>query len=214
MPGTVGSVMWDLLSLLKDFDPKFVGFHYDTGHESHHINGLWEVNLRAAGPYIAALAVKDYAPEQNLGLRGEGGPYTGPAGALGGRGDGPPPGAPARGAAPGRGGPDAAQRGAGSGRGGDQPARGGRASGDGLGATWAAGNGWRTRSVPLGMGMVNLPQLAAALKDIHFAGPIEIQAEYPNGGADSAQDYITLPRAQVLGAMKRDLLTLRRGFSA
>jgi sugar phosphate isomerase/epimerase len=156
MPGTVGSVMWDLLPLLREFDPKFVGFHYDTGHESHHINGLWEVNLRAAGPYIAALAVKDYAPEQNLG----------------------PKGAP-----------------------------------EGPGSTSAAGNGWRTRSVPLGMGLVNLPQLAAALKDIHFTGPIEIQAEYPNGGADNAQDYITLPRAQVLGAMKRDLLTLRRGLA-
>ncbi len=208
MPAMVGSAMWDLLYLLKECDPKFVGFHYDTGHESHHINGMWEVNLRAAGPYIAALAVKDYAPEQNLGLKGEGGPYTGPAGALGGRGDGPPPGA-GRGA--GRGTPADAGRGAGPGRGGD-PAGRGRA--DGPGATWAAGNGWRTRPVPLGMGMVNLPQIATALKDIHFAGPIEIQAEYPNGGADSAQDYITLPREQVLGAMKRDLLTLRRGFAA
>ena len=137
MPAQVGSVMWDLLYLLKDFDPKFVGFHYDTGHESHHINGLWEVNLRGAGPYIAALAVKDYAPEQK-----------------------------------------------------------------------------RTRPVPLGTGMVNLPQVAAALKDIHFSGPVEIQAEYPNGGAESAQDSITLPRGQVLGAMKRDLLTLREGFAA
>jgi sugar phosphate isomerase/epimerase len=213
MPGTVGSVMWDLLSVLKAFDPKYVGFHYDTGHESHHINGLWEVNLRAAGPYIAALAVKDYAPEQNLGLRGEGGPYTGPAGALSGRGDGPPPGVGARGAGPAGAGASGPQRG-GPGRGGDQAGRGSRGSADGPGATWAAGNGWRTRSVPLGMGMVNLPQLATALKDIQFAGPIEIQAEYPNGGADSAQDYITLPREQVLGAMKRDLLTLRRGFSA
>jgi sugar phosphate isomerase/epimerase len=196
MPGTVGSAMWDLLYLLKEFDPKFVGFHYDSGHESHHLNGLWEVNLRGAGPYIAALAVKDYAPEQNLGLKGEGGPSTGPAGGPG----GPPPGA--------------AGRSAGPGRGGDQAGRGGRGGADGPGATWAAGNGWRTRPVPLGTGMVNLPQLAAALKDIHFSGPIEIQAEYPNGGADSAQDYITLPREQVLGAMKRDLLTLRRGFAA
>jgi sugar phosphate isomerase/epimerase len=214
MPGTVGSVMWDLLYLLKEFDPKLVGFHYDTGHESHHINGLWEVNLRAAGPYVAALAVKDYAPEQNLGLKGEGGPYTGPAGALGGRGDGPPPGAGGRSAGPGGGAPNGPQRGAGPGRGGDQARRGGRGGADGPGTTWAAGNGWRTRSVPLGMGMVNLPQLAAALNDIHFSGPIEIQAEYPNGGADSALDYISLPREQVLGAMKRDLLTLRRGFSA
>jgi sugar phosphate isomerase/epimerase len=214
MPGTVGSTMWDLLSLLRAFNPTHVGFHYDTGHESHHINGLWEVNLRAAGPYIAALAVKDYAPEQNLGLKGEGGPYTGPAGALGGRGDGPPPGAGGRGAAPGGGAPGAPQRGAGTGRGGDPAGRGGRGGADSPGATWGAGNGWRTRSVPLGTGMVNLPQLATALKDIHFSGPIEIQAEYPNGGADSAQDYITLPREQVLGAMKRDLLTLRRGFAA
>ena len=200
MPGTVGSAMWDLLPLLREHDPKFVGFHYDTGHESHHINGLWEVNLRASGPYIAALAVKDYAPEQDLGLKGEGGPYTGPPGALGGRGaaaaqpGGPPGGASGRGRDAGGGGSR------------------GRGGADTPGSTWAAGNGWRTRSVPLGMGMVNLPQIAAALKDIHFAGPIEIQAEYPNGGADNAQDYLTLPRAQVLGAMKRDLLTLRRGF--
>ena len=59
------------------------------------------------------------------------------------------------------------------------------------------------------MGMVDLPQVAQILKDVGFQGPVEIQAEYPNGGADSGQDKITLPRALVLGAMKRDLLTLR-----
>lgn len=213
MAGTVGSTVWDLLYVLKDFDPKFVGFHYDTGHESHHLNGMSEVNLRAAGPYIAALAVKDYAPEQNLGLKGEGGPYTGPIGGLGGgRGDGPPA-AGGRGGGAARGAPGQPQRGGDPGRGGDVAGRGGRGRIDGPGATWAAGNGWRTRSVPLGMGLVNLPQIAGALKDIHFAGPVEIQAEYPNGGAENAQDAITLPREQVLGAMKRDLLTLRRSFS-
>jgi sugar phosphate isomerase/epimerase len=186
MPATVGSVMWDLLSLLRAHDPRFVGFHYDTGHEAHHINGLWEVNLRAAGPYIAALAVKDYAPEQAApGARGDGGP-GGPAG---------------RGT-PGQTGGDAS-RGGPTGRG----ARGGGNADPG------AGNGWRTGPVPLGMGLVDLPRIATALKDIHFAGPIEIQAEYPNGGADNASDSITLPRSDVLGAMKRDLLTLRRGFA-
>jgi sugar phosphate isomerase/epimerase len=222
MAATIGSTVWDLLYLLRDHDPKYVGFHWDTGHESHHLNGMSEVNLRAAGPYVVALAVKDYAPEQNLGLRGEGGPYTGPPGALGGRGDGPPPNAGARGTAPGRGGAGGPQRGGDQsrgdapGRGADAAGRGGRGRGapEGAGATWAAGNGWRTRSVPLGMGLVNLPQVAAALKDIHFSGPVEIQAEYPNGGAENAQDAITLPREQVLGAMKRDLLTLRRAFSA
>ena len=199
MPATVGSVMWDLLSLLRAHDPKFVGFHYDTGHEGHHINGLWEVNLRAAGPYIAALAVKDYAPEQNLGLKGEGGPYTGPPAPTNGRGEGPSQGRSGRGDGPPQG------RGRSEGR--------GRGATDGPGSTWAAGNGWRTRPVPLGTGLVDLPRMATALKDIHFGGPIEIQAEYPNGGADNASDHITLPRAQVLGAMKRDLLTLRRGFT-
>jgi sugar phosphate isomerase/epimerase len=214
MPAQVGSVMWDLLSLLRNFDPKFVGFHYDTGHEAHHINGLWEVNLRAAGPYITALAVKDYAPEQDLGLRGQGGPYTGPIGGLGGRGDGPLPGAEGRGRGPGRGAPGEPPSAGAPNRGADPSGRGGRGRADGPpGSTWAAGNGWRTRSVPLGMGLVQLLQLAAALKDIHFSGPIEIQAEYPNGGAENAQDRITLPREQVLGAMKRDLLTLRRGFA-
>jgi hypothetical protein len=50
------------------------------------------------------------------------------------------------------------------------------------------------------------------IMDIGFNGPIEIQAEYPNGGANNAADTITLPRARVLGAMKRDLLVLRTAF--
>jgi len=215
MPNTVGSVVWDLLYLLRNHDPKYVGFHYDTGHESHHLNGMSELNLRSAGPYVVAMAFKDYAPEQNLGLRGQGGPYTGPPGALGGRGDGPPPGVAARAGGAGRGAealPQSANQGRGDGGRGVGPGRGGRGT-DSLGASFAAGNGWRTRSVPLGTGLVNLPQVAAVLKEIRFAGPAEIQAEYPNGGAENAQDAITLPREQVLGAMKRDLLTLRRALA-
>jgi sugar phosphate isomerase/epimerase len=63
--------------------------------------------------------------------------------------------------------------------------------------------------VPLGTGMVDLPQVAKVMKDINFQGPVEIQSEYPNGGANNAGTKLTLPRAMVLGAMKRDLLTLR-----
>jgi sugar phosphate isomerase/epimerase len=182
MPAAVGSVVWDLLLVLKDFDPKFVGFHWDTGHEAHHLNGMSELNLRAAAPYVAALAVKDYLPEQND--RAPGGAEAGRNGnAAGGRGRG----------------------GAGDPRG---------EAGRGAGPALTSGNGWRTRPVPLGTGLVNLPQIAAILKDIRFAGPTEIQAEYPNGGADNAQDAITLPREQVLGAMKRDLDALRREFAA
>ena len=33
---SVGGVVWDLLYVLKDFDPKHVGFHWDTGHMTTH----------------------------------------------------------------------------------------------------------------------------------------------------------------------------------
>jgi hypothetical protein len=72
-----------------------------------------------------------------------------------------------------------------------------------------ATNPWRLVQVPLGMGLVDLPLVAQVMKDISFQGPVEIQAEYSNGGAGGGQDKITLPRAQVLGAMKHDLLTLK-----
>ena len=51
---SVGSVVWDLLYVMKDFDPKYVGFHWDTGHMSHH-GAMWETLMRTAGPYVAAM---------------------------------------------------------------------------------------------------------------------------------------------------------------
>ena len=75
---SVGSVVWDLLYVMKDFDPKYVGFHWDTGHMTHHGSNMWELLMRTAGPYVVAMAWKDRSWEQDLGLLGEGGPYTGP----------------------------------------------------------------------------------------------------------------------------------------
>ena len=49
---SVGSVVWDLLYVMKDFDPKHVGFHWDTGHMSHHGSNTWELLMRTAGPYV------------------------------------------------------------------------------------------------------------------------------------------------------------------
>jgi sugar phosphate isomerase/epimerase len=72
---------------------------------------------------------------------------------------------------------------------------------------------WRVRYVPLGQGNVQLEQFASILKAIGFSGPIEVQAEYPNGGAENAQDKLTLPRSQVLGAMKNDLMILKRALA-
>jgi sugar phosphate isomerase/epimerase len=57
----VGTPIWDFLSVLKEFDSAFVGFHYDVGHMTREgANGLWETNLRAAGPYVKGVSVKDF----------------------------------------------------------------------------------------------------------------------------------------------------------
>jgi len=42
---------------------------------------------------------------------------------------------------------------------------------------------------------------------------MELEAEYPLGGAENGADKLTLPRAQVLGSIKRDLLTIRAALA-
>ncbi len=214
--GTVGAAIWDFLYVLRNFDPAQVSFHYDIGHMTNAGgNGTWALNLRAAGAYIGGISAKDSVFERNLEVNG-GGPYTPEmaeraAAAGGGRGGGPGGGGGGRGR--GQGGPGGAGAGPGAP---DAAGRGGRGRGGpgGGGAVAAAAfPAWRVRQVPLGTGMDDLKQVGAILKEIDFSGPIEVQAEYPNGGAQNAQDKITLPRAQVLGAMKRDLLALREAFA-
>src|SRR5439155_9171603 len=119
---SVGGVVLDLLPIMKAFDPKYIGFHWDTGHMALHGDGMWETLMRLAGPYVAAVGWRDRGWAQDLGLQGEGGPYAGPyprVEPLVTRPDGSAiPGTPGTAAAPGRGG----------GRG-----RGGRAGGGGRG---------------------------------------------------------------------------------
>lgn len=61
----------------------------------------------------------------------------------------------------------------------------------------------------MGTGMVNIFRYATVMRDIGFDGPMELEAEYPNGGSESGNDKITLPRAMVIGNLKRDVLTIR-----
>ena len=75
---SVGSVVWDLVYVFQDFDPQYVGFHWDTGHMSTHGN-MWETLLRVAGPYINCVSWKDKTWVQDLGgLTDQGGPYVPP----------------------------------------------------------------------------------------------------------------------------------------
>ena len=203
---TVGDAIFDFLEVLRNFDPRWVSFHYDVGHATESApNGTWSLAMRAAGPYIGGLSFKDSLYRLALDTP-EGGPFTGTPAQLngGGRGRGGR-GAPA---APGGRGPAAPAVP-------PVPPAGGRAGrGGGRGGPTGRGGGgqpnpWRLVQVPLGMGLVDLPAVAQVMKEINFQGPVEIQAEYNNGGAGRGLDKITLPRAQVLGAMKHDLLTLR-----
>ena len=213
MPATVGCNVWDFLYVLRDFDPAHVALHWDVGHTSlAGGNGTWAESLRAAGPYVGGLSVKEYTYELSLETPG-GGPFTGTPAQLNARSFGRPPGAPGGpGASPG------VPPSPGAGQPPTQRAPGAPGGGRNAAANSRGGGGqplpWRERAVPLGEGVNNLPLLAEILKEIQFSGPVEIQSEYPNGGAENAQDKITLPREMVLGAMKRDLLTLKAGFAA
>jgi hypothetical protein len=138
LPGaaSVGGAVLDLLPILKAFDPKFIGFHWDTGHMALHGDGTWETMMRLAGPYIASIGWRDRGWVQDLGLKGEGGPYTGPVPRVE-----PLVTQPDGSAIPGTpGAPAAAGRGGGRGRGG----RGGGRAGGEEGA--AAPGGGRGRS--------------------------------------------------------------------
>jgi sugar phosphate isomerase/epimerase len=173
-PGTVGSAIWDLLEVLREFDSRHVSFHFDTGHAANAGgNNTWALNMRAAGPYVGGLSIKDSLLEFDPNA---GQPRARPPGAPAGG----PPGAPA-----------------------------GRLPPAADGPVYP----WRVRYTPLGKGNNNLPLLAEVLKQIQFAGPVEIQAEYPNGGADAGRDQITLPRAEVLGNMRKDLETLKAAWA-
>src|SRR3954469_10934095 len=149
-PTSVGGVVLDLLSVLKPFDPRYVGLHWDTGHMALHGDGMWETLMRLAGPYVATVGWRDRGWVQDLGFKGEGGPYAGPyprveplvtqpdGSAIPGT-----PGAAAAGRGGGRGG-----RGGRGGGGGGGGGRGGRAGGGGgeEGGAPARGRGGGGRS--------------------------------------------------------------------
>jgi sugar phosphate isomerase/epimerase len=139
----VGGSLWDMLYVLKDFDPKQVGLHYDVAHMTSAGDlGTWRASLRAAGPYVRGVSVKDSIIVKL---------------------------------------PD------------------GR---------------WSPRYVPQGRGEVELRELFPILREINFAGPVEMQPEYENGGAQDAADKLTWPRKRVLDNMARDLQVYRAALAA
>ncbi len=70
--------------------------------------------------------------------------------------------------------------------------------------------GWRAQVVPLGEGMVNYAAFLKQVKDNNIRGPFSIHYEYPLGGAENGSKTLTVPRAEVMKALKRDVVTLRK----
>ncbi len=73
----------------------------------------------------------------------------------------------------------------------------------------ASPNGWTRRQVPVGTGILDLPLVCRALKDINFQGPMECQPEWPElGGAGSGRDTLTISRQEAIRLLRRDYLTV------
>jgi sugar phosphate isomerase/epimerase len=58
-PGMIGGNVWDIWSVLKDFDPALIGLNYDTGHTVARGGAGWRDAANVAHRHIACLAIKD-----------------------------------------------------------------------------------------------------------------------------------------------------------
>lgn len=69
---------------------------------------------------------------------------------------------------------------------------------------------WRVEWCPIGKGMVHTLEYLKMAKAAGFSGPVQVHYEYDLGGADKGATKITIPKSEVLAAMKRDLDALRQ----
>lgn len=75
---------------------------------------------------------------------------------------------------------------------------------------WAKQDGkWRAQIVPIGEGMVDFNKYFKLVKKYQIPEVMSMHFEYPLGGAETGKRELTLPKEQVLAAMRRDLQHLR-----
>jgi L-ribulose-5-phosphate 3-epimerase len=73
---------------------------------------------------------------------------------------------------------------------------------------------WVPHWCPPGEGMVNFSGFLAILKGAGtFSGPVQLHFEYPLGGAENGKPALTLPKQEVIDAMRRDLTYVRKALS-
>lgn len=183
--GNVGSGFYDILDVLSNFDPRYIGIHYDTAALLGATTQSFVLHMRAGAPYIGGMALNDAAVTLDL-PNYEYGPFipNGPNGAVN----------------------------ALNGPAGDNV---GNANGNPLAIGGGGRPlPYNINPTRVGMGMIDLTLIGKTLKEMNFTGPIETHVYYPLGGVEKGADKITLPRQAVVGFLKRDRLTVEHGFFA
>ena len=56
----VGGPIWDMVGILEQVDPKFLGLAFDFAHATVEGANTWEMNFLRAAPHIGAVFMKDY----------------------------------------------------------------------------------------------------------------------------------------------------------
>jgi L-ribulose-5-phosphate 3-epimerase len=70
---------------------------------------------------------------------------------------------------------------------------------------------WVPHWCPMGEGMVNFSGFFAIVKANGFSGPVQLHFEYSGlGGAENGDKTLTIPRQELIAAMRRDLTYTRR----
>jgi sugar phosphate isomerase/epimerase len=59
-PHQVGGPVWDVYSMIRDLDPKHMGFCFDIGHATVEGGLCWPVQAKLAEPFYSAVYVKDF----------------------------------------------------------------------------------------------------------------------------------------------------------
>jgi hypothetical protein len=73
---------------------------------------------------------------------------------------------------------------------------------------------WVPHWCPTGEGMVNFSGFFAIVKEAgSFSGPVQVHFEYPLGGAENGKKTLTLPKQEVINAMRRDLTYVRKAMT-
>jgi hypothetical protein len=74
--------------------------------------------------------------------------------------------------------------------------------------------GWKSKDADMGTGAVDIFRYGQVLKELNFNGLMNMQAHYEGlGGAETGQNDLTHQRRVVLGALKRDVLTVRSALA-